>query len=191
MISILWYIPYLFVLLGRFGVPRLLRGSWVLICNQFSGVLLLLDQLRFPDPWWWKPVRFLFAKHFPVSLIFFRDGDLFSVLLGILGQLGCYWGGCGTFLTQLFYNSLLFFLCHRLCNHSSNSLLGLFIPVKGPHDNVLCPCRDTLLDMSTRYLWVQGFSGSVVQWFRGGLDDQVETEVERNPMDCKIRQRQS
>ena len=31
---------------------------------------------------------------------------------------------------------------------------------------MLCPDRDTLLDVSTRYLWVQGFSGSMVQWFR-------------------------
>ena len=28
---------------------------------------------------------------------------------------------------------------------------------------MLCPCRDTLLGVSTRYLWVQG--GSVVQCF--------------------------
>ena len=31
---------------------------------------------------------------------------------------------------------------------------------------VLCPDRDTLLDVSARYLWVQWFSGSMVQWFR-------------------------
>ena len=47
---------------------------------------------------------------------------------------------------------------------------------------MLCPCRDTLLDVSTRYLWVQGD-----QWFRGGLNDQVWTEDERNPVDCKIK----
>ena len=31
---------------------------------------------------------------------------------------------------------------------------------------MLCPCRDTLLDVSARYLWVQGsqwFNGAVVQ----------------------------
>jgi hypothetical protein len=56
-----------------------------------------------------------------------------------------------------------------------------------PEVGVLCPCRDTLLDVSTRYLWVQGFSGSMVQWFRGGLNDQVWTEDERNPVDCKIK----
>src|ERR1700677_2915782 len=51
---------------------------------------------------------------------------------------------------------------------------------------VLCPDRDTRLDVSARYLWVQCvqwfnvFSGSMVQWFRRGLDDQVETEGERD-----------
>ena len=29
--------------------------------------------------------------------------------------------------------------------------------------------------------------GSMVQWVRWGLDDQVETEDERNPVDCKIK----
>ena len=29
---------------------------------------------------------------------------------------------------------------------------------------MLCPCRDTLLDVSTRYLWVQGN-----QWFNGAM----------------------
>ena len=29
--------------------------------------------------------------------------------------------------------------------------------------SVLCPDRDTLLNVSVRYLWVQGFSGSMVQ----------------------------
>ena len=42
--------------------------------------------------------------------------------------------------------------------------------------------------MSARYLWVQrGVSVSMVQWFRGGLNDQVWTEDERNPVDCKIK----
>ena len=45
---------------------------------------------------------------------------------------------------------------------------------------MLCPDRDTLLDVSARYLWVQWISGSIVQWFRRGLDDQVETEDERD-----------
>ena len=45
---------------------------------------------------------------------------------------------------------------------------------------MLCPDRDTLLDMSARYLWVQWVSGSMVQWFRRGLNDQVETEDERS-----------
>ena len=58
---------------------------------------------------------------------------------------------------------------------------------------VLCPDRDTLLDVSTRYLWYNEFSGSVVQWFRRGLDDQVETEDERGQrssretMNCQIK----
>ena len=46
---------------------------------------------------------------------------------------------------------------------------------------MLCPDRDTLLDVSTRYLWVQRVSGSMVQWFRRGLNDQVETEDEGGP----------
>ena len=29
--------------------------------------------------------------------------------------------------------------------------------------------------------------GSRVQWFRGGLNDQVWTDDERNPVDCKIK----
>ena len=33
-------------------------------------------------------------------------------------------------------------------------------------EKLLCPDRDTLLDVSTRYLWVQCISGSMVQWFR-------------------------
>ena len=41
--------------------------------------------------------------------------------------------------------------------------------------------------MSVKYLWVQGFSDSMVQWFRGGLNDQVWTDDERNPVDCKIK----
>ena len=45
-------------------------------------------------------------------------------------------------------------------------------------DNLLCPDRDTRLDVSARYLWVQCVNGSMVQWFRRGLDDQVETEDE-------------
>ena len=56
---------------------------------------------------------------------------------------------------------------------------------------MLCPDRDTLLNMSTRNLWVQGFSGSMVQWFRQGLDNQVETEDERNQWIARVRQRQS
>ena len=58
---------------------------------------------------------------------------------------------------------------------------------------MLCPDRDTLLDVSTRYLWVQWISGSMVQWFRRGLDDQVETEDERDQrgsmetMNCQIK----
>ena len=43
---------------------------------------------------------------------------------------------------------------------------------------MLCPDRDTRLDVSARYLWVQCVNGSMVQWFRRGLDDQVETEDE-------------
>ena len=46
---------------------------------------------------------------------------------------------------------------------------------------LLCPCRDTRLDMSARYLWVQRGD----QWFRGGLNDQVWTEDERNPVDLQ------
>ena len=53
--------------------------------------------------------------------------------------------------------------------------------------SMLCPCRDTLLDVSARYLWVQCISGSMVWGFRRGLHDQVETEDERNPVDCKIK----
>ena len=34
---------------------------------------------------------------------------------------------------------------------------------------------------------VQWFSGSMVQWFRGGHSGPSETEVERNAMDCKRR----
>ena len=45
---------------------------------------------------------------------------------------------------------------------------------------MLCPDRDTLLDVSARYLWVQWVSVSMVQWFRRGLDNQVETEDERD-----------
>ena len=30
-------------------------------------------------------------------------------------------------------------------------------------------------------------SGSMFRWFRGGLNDQVWTEDERNPVDCKIK----
>ena len=45
---------------------------------------------------------------------------------------------------------------------------------------MLCPDRDTRLDVSARYLWVQCVNGSMVQWFRRGLDDQVETEDERD-----------
>ena len=29
---------------------------------------------------------------------------------------------------------------------------------------MLCPDRDTLLGVSVKYLWVQGFSGSMFQW---------------------------
>ena len=36
-------------------------------------------------------------------------------------------------------------------------------------------------------LWVQGFSDSMVLWFRGGRSSPSETEVERNAMDCKRR----
>ena len=43
---------------------------------------------------------------------------------------------------------------------------------------MLCPDRDTRLDVSARYLWVQCVNGSMVQWFRRGLDDHVETEDE-------------
>ena len=53
---------------------------------------------------------------------------------------------------------------------------------------MLCPDRDTLLNVSARYLWVQWVSGSMVQWFRRGLDDQVETEDERSSgetMNCQ------
>ena len=50
---------------------------------------------------------------------------------------------------------------------------------------MLCPDRDTLLDVSARYLWIQWISGSAVQWFRGGLDDQVETEDERDQRSSK------
>ena len=58
---------------------------------------------------------------------------------------------------------------------------------------MLCPDRDTLLGVSARYLWIQGFSSSRVQWFRRGLDDQVETEDEkdqrgsRETMNCQIK----
>ena len=64
---------------------------------------------------------------------------------------------------------------------------------EGRQGKVLCPDRDTLLDVSTRYLWVQRFSGSMAQWFRRGLDDQVETEDERDQrssvetMSCQIK----
>ena len=57
---------------------------------------------------------------------------------------------------------------------------------------MLCPDRDTLLGVSTRCLWIQWVSGSMVQWFRRGLDDQVETEDERDQrssvetMNCQI-----
>ena len=34
-------------------------------------------------------------------------------------------------------------------------------------------------------LWMQGFSGSMVPWFRGGCSSPSETEVERNAMDYK------
>ena len=44
---------------------------------------------------------------------------------------------------------------------------------------MLCPDRDTLLDVSARYLWVQWVSGSMIQGFRRDLDGQVETEDER------------
>ena len=36
-------------------------------------------------------------------------------------------------------------------------------------------------------LWRQGFSGSMVLWFRGGRSGPSETEVERNAMDYKKR----
>ena len=58
---------------------------------------------------------------------------------------------------------------------------------------MLCPDRDTLLSVSTRYLWVQWVRVSMVQWFRRGLDDQVETEDERvqrgsmETMNCQIK----
>ena len=58
---------------------------------------------------------------------------------------------------------------------------------------MLCPDRDTLLGVSTRYLWVQWVRVSMVQWFRQGLDDQVETEDERDQrgsmetMNCQIK----
>ena len=52
---------------------------------------------------------------------------------------------------------------------------------------LLCPCRDTLLDVSTEYLG----GGSKVQWLRQGLDNQVETEDERNQWIARVRQRQS
>ena len=34
-------------------------------------------------------------------------------------------------------------------------------------------------------LWMQGFSDSVVQWFRGECSSSKETEVERKQWDCK------
>ena len=43
-----------------------------------------------------------------------------------------------------------------------------------------------MLSMSV-VLWMQGFSGSMVLWFRGGHSGPSETEVERNAMDCKRR----
>ena len=42
------------------------------------------------------------------------------------------------------------------------------IKVWAPFRVVLCPDRDTLLDVSTRYLC---FNGSVVQWFK--VSDEV------------------
>ena len=47
--------------------------------------------------------------------------------------------------------------------------------------------------MSARYLWARWVSGSRVQWFRRGLDDQVETEDERGQrssvetVNCQIK----
>ena len=46
---------------------------------------------------------------------------------------------------------------------------------------VLCyVLTGTRLDVSAKYLWVQCVSDSIVRWFRRGLDDQVETEDERD-----------
>ena len=57
---------------------------------------------------------------------------------------------------------------------------GSVLPVLCESSGVLCPDRDTLLDVSARYLWVRWVSGSRVQWLRRGLNDQVETEDERD-----------
>ena len=41
-----------------------------------------------------------------------------------------------------------------------------------------------MLDVSV-VLWVQGFSVSMVLWFRGGRSSPSKTEVERNAVNCK------
>ena len=36
-------------------------------------------------------------------------------------------------------------------------------------------------------LWVQGFSGSMVQWFRGECSSSRETEVERESLELQVK----
>ena len=74
--------------------------------------------------------------------------------------------------------------CFLSCSHP-DPIQPLLYPLDSSKPQVpiaalLCPDRDTLLGVSARYLWIQWVSGSVVQWFRRGLDDQVETEDERD-----------
>ena len=84
-------------------------------------------------------------------------------------------------------------IIHPLCDGAHPMSSEDFCPGVSQHSILLCPDRDTRLDVSTRYLWFQWISGTRVQWFRRGLDDQVETEDERDQrssvetMNCQIK----
>ena len=55
---------------------------------------------------------------------------------------------------------------------------------------MLCPDRDTLLDVSTRYLWVQGvqwFNGSMVQMRPRWPSRDRSQEGSKESMDCQSK----
>ena len=76
-----------------------------------------------------------------------------------------------------------------LCTHDDSFYSMPFHPIR----RCMCPatmsrpCRVLVRSTWAGWLWVQGFSGSMVQWFRGEHSSSKETEVERESLGLQVK----